>query len=409
MPILVAIHVVWPFFFATACLALEAHELLVVANRNAQGSVSLAIDYMAKRGVPEQNLLKIQVTRAETCTRADFDDRIAQPVREKLNAYRLSERPRCLVLMKGVPLKVGAVPLTKVEKTEIDGLNAERRQLDALVKQASDDVEKKDLEAALSIAVEKIKAFKWAHDTSASVDSELMLVASPTHPLPMWVPNPFYLGFTDKQRQVSKNDVIMVSRLDAPTTQIVQRIIDDAITAEKSGLAGTAYFDARYKDSGGQKVSGYGRYDQSIHLAAQRIRKKKLMPVVLNDTDKLFQSGDCPDAALYCGWYRLARYKDAFAWVPGAIGYHIASLECKTLRPGSSQVWCKRMLEEGVAVTIGPVEEPYVQAFPLPEIFFGVLAEGSLTVAESYLISVPYLSWKMVLVGDPLYRPFTNR
>jgi hypothetical protein len=41
-----------------------------------------------------------------------------------------------------------------------------------------------------------------------------------------------------------------------------------------------------------------------------------------------------------------------------------------------------------------------------PEIFFGVLVENRLTVAEAYLLSVPYLSWKMVLVGDPLYRPF---
>ena len=109
---------------------------------------------------------------------------------------------------------------------------------------------------------------------------------------------------------------------------------------------------------------------------------------------------------MYCGWYSLARYVDAFEWVPGAVGYHIASAECRTLREGPSQVWCKRMLEEGVAVTIGPVGEPYVQAFPLPEIFFGMLVDGHLSVAECYLLSVPFLSWKMVLVGDPLYRPF---
>jgi len=64
------------------------------------------------------------------------------------------------------------------------------------------------------------------------------------------------------------------------------------------------------------------------------------------------------------------------------------------------------MLEKGVAATIGPVGEPYVQAFPVPEIFFGYLVDGYLSLAESYLISTPYLSWKMVLVGDPLYRPF---
>ena len=41
---------VWPFFFPSTCPALEAGELLVVANRNAQGSIGLARYYMDKRG-----------------------------------------------------------------------------------------------------------------------------------------------------------------------------------------------------------------------------------------------------------------------------------------------------------------------------------------------------------------------
>lgn len=91
------------------------------------------------------------------------------------------------------------------------------------------------------------------------------------------------------------------------------------------------------------------------------------------------------------------------------MGYHIASSECTTLRDEKSSVWCKMMLEKGVAATIGPVYEPYVQAFPLPEVFFTFLADGYLTLAECYLLSLPYLSWQMVLVGDPLYRPFNRR
>jgi len=65
----------------------------------------------------------------------------------------------------------------------------------------------------------------------------------------------------------------------------------------------------------------------------------------------------------------------------------------------------RRALKENrIAATIGPVGEPYVQAFPVPDIFFKYLTEGYLTLVESYIISLPYLSWKMVLVGDPLYR-----
>jgi len=132
--------------------------------------------------------------------------------------------------------------------------------------------------------------------------------------------------------------------------------------------------------------------------------KENRINVVLNDDNTLFQKGQCPDAALYCGWYSLAKYIDAFKWTKGSVGYHIASSECTTLKREQSQVWCKKMLDNGIAATIGPVGEPYVQAFPVPEIFFNFLTEGYLTLAESYIISLPYLSWKMVLVGDPLYR-----
>lgn len=401
-----AMPLVWPFLFAANGLALQADELLVVANRNARGSIGLAKTYMQKRGVPEENLLRLFVTDAETCSREDYDRRIAPRIQKKLKEFSLAERPRCIVLMKGVPLRVGSVPLTEEEQEEIENLREQRRKLGERVEALSDEAKKKRNKKALNALDARIKVFQSAHNTGASVDSELMLVLAEDVPLPMWVANPFFLGFNGKELPISKNEVTMVSRLDAPSEEIVRRMIDDAMAAEKKGLSGTAYFDARYPDPGDKRVSGYGLYDKSIHNTAARLEKQARMPVVLDDTGDLFAPGTCPDAALYCGWYSLARYVDAFDWVPGAVGYHIASAECQTLRAGRSQVWCKRMLEEGAAVTIGPVGEPYVQAFPLPEIFFGALVENTLSVAEAYLLSVPYLSWKMVLVGDPLYRPF---
>jgi uncharacterized protein (TIGR03790 family) len=75
------------------------------------------------------------------------------------------------------------------------------------------------------------------------------------------------------------------------------------------------------------------------------------------------------------------------------------------LRKAGSTVWCKKMLEKGVAATLGPVAEPYLQSFPAPEVFFGSLLDGS-TLMESYMVSNPCWSWQMVLIGDPLYRPF---
>jgi hypothetical protein len=71
-------------------------------------------------------------------------------------------------------------------------------------------------------------------------------------------------------------------------------------------------------------------------------------------------------------------------------------------------VWCKRMLEEGVAATLGPVTEPYLFSFPLPDLFFPLLMTGKATLLEVYFLTVPQVSWMQILIGDPLYQPFKN-
>jgi uncharacterized protein (TIGR03790 family) len=135
------------------------------------------------------------------------------------------------------------------------------------------------------------------------------------------------------------------------------------------------------------------------------VQGSKRMPVIVDDRDDLFGPGEAVDAAFYCGWYSLGKYVDGFTWARGAVGYHVASSECTTLKKPGSTVWCKKMLEKGVAATVGPVAEPYLQAFPAPEVFFGCLLEGG-SLIECYTISNPFWSWQMVLIGDPLYRPF---
>lgn len=118
---------------------------------------------------------------------------------------------------------------------------------------------------------------------------------------------------------------------------------------------------------------------------------------------------DGPDAALYCGWYSPAKYIDAFRWNAGSVGFHIASLECVSLKNPVKPYWCPNMLKHGICATLGPVAEPYLDAFPVPELFFKYLVEEKRTIVESYFMSYPFVSWRMVLIGDPLYEPFKNR
>jgi len=57
---------------------------------------------------------------------------------------------------------------------------------------------------------------------------------------------------------------------------------------------------------------------------------------------------------------------------------------------------------------LGAVAEPYLHAFPRPDDFIPLLLTGKLTLAEVYWRTTPLTSWKISMVGDPLYTPFKN-
>ncbi len=391
--------------------ALEADEVLVIANSWADDSVSLAKYYLKKRGLPKANLLKIKVDKKEICSRKDYKRKIFAPVKKYLERRELKNelRPiRCLLLMYGMPLKVASTKLSDIEKKEQELLKEQQIKLEKEhEKPDQEDREKKDLAKKLKEIKKALKRFLWNREL-ASLDSELALVLAGEYELQGWQPNPSYLGYRGRKIANMPDLSLMVARLDGPTPKLVRRIIDDSLAAEKSGLTGTAFFDARWPQPEPEKakeLKGYDFYDNSLHLAAEKMKKDGRLDVVIDNQAELFQPGECPNTALYCGWYRLSQYLDAFDWQPGAIGYHIASGELTTLKNKNSNIWGKRMLEDGAAAVIGPVAEPYVQAFPPPALFFALLLDGRFTLAECYALSIPFRSWRMVLVGDPLYRP----
>lgn len=384
--------------------ALSANEVLVVANKNAARSVGLAKYYMEKRQIPEENLVLLFMTDKETCTREDYLKKAVPPIRRFLEK---NPDIRAIVTLYGLPIRIASPGNTPEEAEELSRLSTRKKEMEDLLagNTLTDMEDKKEKTAELKALNRQIQQYRRQLDKVASFDSELMAVKrKDPYPINMWQPNPFFLGFRQQKTLLQQSEIMMTSRLDGADPDIVKRIIDDSIEAEKTGVKGDAYFDARWKKPKEKKPwGGYAFYDQSIHLAADNLSTQKSIRVILNDDQSLFKEGSNYKTALYCGWYRLANYVDAFNWQKGSVGFHIASSECATLK-GNSNVWCKKMLDKGIAATVGPVGEPYVQAFPVPEIFFRFLTEGVLTLAESYLVSQPFLSWKMVLVGDPLYR-----
>ncbi len=246
--------------------------------------------------------------------------------------------------------------------------------------------------------------------SSAAVDSELCLLRRPSFSTGRWLANPFMQRYDHFPGiEAPRRRTLMVCRLDGPSPVIVRRLIDDSLYAEQHGVTGNFYIDGRGLAADKENKDFYAEYDRHLEKLYNEIKDKSPLPVVYDKTPALFPSHAELPAALYVGWYSLGKYVDAFSWQRGAVGFHVASAEAATLREKASTVWCKRMLEKGIAATLGPTEEPYLQSFPLPDQFFPLLLDGKLPLIEVYYRTLPFLSWRQVLIGDPLYRPFANR
>ncbi|MCB0323837.1 MAG: TIGR03790 family protein [Bdellovibrionales bacterium] len=245
-------------------------------------------------------------------------------------------------------------------------------------------------------------------DADASVDSELTLLwwDRGTYALSDRLPNPlFYQHSLPSTLPPTAIPLMMVSRLDGSNLTVAKQMIDGALHAERDGLVGEAFIDARGLpyDAGNE----FAAWDQNLRDLAWMVRRTTDYKTNLDTHSTLLQKGH--GAALYVGWYSLRNYQDVFSFTPGAIAIHIASEEAVSLRDPDERGWCKNLLDHGAAVTIGAVAEPYLEAFPKPRQFLGLLLTGRYSLVEAYYLTLPYISWRMVLLGDPLYNPWRGR
>ena len=399
-------------FAAGAGYALEPDQILIIANSEVEASVRIAQYYCAKRGVPTGNILALPLGAglSDTISRDDYEKRLAGPIRKKLFSGEFANI-RCLLTTYGVPIKVAERGALKGQEKRLGQLKKlaerERGKLERMEQSAaagnkrfSAELEKKSTRrlAQLQSAIDRIVG----KETNASVDSELSMALFSDYELYRWRPNKlkYKMPYWDFKS-------LMVCRLDGPNSQIAKGLIDKAIAAEETGLKGIAYIDSR-GIADDKKPHSFGYFDKSLRDLALLIKTQAQMPLVEEQTGALFAPGQCPSAALYCGWYSLKKYVDAFDFVDGAIGYHISSLEAASLRDPNSSQWCPAMLADGITATFGAVAEPYLHSFPEPNAFFSELFNSDCLV-EAYYHTKPFNSWQLVLIGDPLYRPFKKR
>lgn len=409
--------------------ALEPRDVFLLVNKNVKASQEIADYYCARRGVPKDNVLVLDLPAGEDISRADYQEKLVKPLRAALKDRRA--QAKVLLSIYGVPLRVGRQQPTKDEQTELTKVQQDmaplRKESDALQKviaglegKVKEDPKAKDAPAALKERRQerdalqaKLKPLENRQrvltyaESEACVDSELMLLWWDSYELRRWVVNPLYFRVSEEYRK-RQPQVLMTARLDGPDVALIKRLIDTTLEVEKRGLTGKVYVDARgigYNAKQDLLGSGYGGYDESLREMAKLLKEAKL-DVTLDDKPGLFAPDSCPDCALYCGWYSLANYVACCKFAPGAVAYHIASSEAVTLRNPQTKQWCKNLLDNGVVATLGPVAEPYTVGFPKPAEFFGYLVTGEYTLVECYSRTMLLTSWMTVLVGDPLYNPY---
>lgn len=355
---------------------------LVVYNQNVKDSRRLAAYYAKARNIPFENLVATKCPTNESITRSDFEDSILDPLRNLFidnQWWEFSQendskkgiqksKIKFVALMYGMPLKIISDPIRKEEGTTgtIRG---------------------------------------HGNNDAASVDSEIACLGFKLKRLNGAISNPYFRSSEAGGNPKS----LLVSRIDGPDYKNAQRLIDDAIAVEKTGLWGRAVLDIA--NLAKEKGQGYVTGDRWLENCGDFYQRAGI-PVIYDRFSSLipggFPLGD--DVILYFGWY-AANAQGPFAntkfkFKRGAIAAHIHSYSASTLRT-TLKHWSGPLVARGACAVLGNVYEPLLQMTTYLDIFNARLLAG-FTFAESAWIATPVLSWMQVMIGDPLYQPFKS-
>lgn len=368
------------------------NSVVVVYNSKLPESKQIAEHYAEQRNVPSDQVFGFALPVDETMTRKQYRDQLEKPLLKRLESGGLmqfasarsrrgeSEQPplpvnasiRYVVLCYGVPLKIAADP--RLKEDDFKTLRPELQR------------------------------------NEAAVDSELALLPLDRFKRPLYglVANRAYTA-TNAALLHPTNGILMVARLDGPSAAVARGLVDKALEAERNGLWGRAYFDARGLTNGGLKIG-----DDWIQGSAAIVRRLGFETTVDDQDERFGATYPMSHIALYAGWYEYDGQvsgpftQPAVEFVPGAFAYHIHSFGAATLK-SATQNWVGPLLAKGVTATMGSVYEPYLEFTPhLPTFMHRWIHQG-FSFGEAAYAAQPFLSWQITVVGDPLYRPFERK
>ena len=366
-------------------------EVVVIYNSRVPESKAVADHYAEARHVPKKQIYGFPMPAEEEIARAEFRDSLQSPLVKKLEADGFWKfGPVTIPATNGQPARVGRMVIASKIRYAVLCYGV------PLKIRADMDIHEP---AAQNVQAELRR-------NEAAVDSELALLSLAKMNFPLTGPFPNWLyGATNAALFNPTNGILLVARLDGPTPEIALGLVDKALLAERDGLWGRAYFDAR----GLEKTNVYFLGDEWMLGAAQICRELGFETTVDDQPETFPPSFPLSQVALYAGWYDF-NVSGPFAlpkveFMPGAFAYHLHSYSANTLRSANAN-WAGPLLAKGATCTMGCVYEPYLPGTPNVTIVIARLAVANFTFGEAAYAGQPVLSWQTTVVGDPLYRPF---
>jgi uncharacterized protein (TIGR03790 family) len=358
---------------ADIAYAQSGENVAVVINEDSPSSEKIGMYYAKVRSVPESQIIRVRTSPVETISRDTYVKTIEVPIATALRTQGAQDRVLYIVLTKGVPIRISH-----------------------------------DAPAAGSFS---------------SVDSELTLLYRRMTGRPVGprahVANPYYLGTApveNAQRFThARQDIFLVTRLDAFTVDDALALID---RAQKPAKTGQFVLD--------QRAAVYGEPRGDVWLLAAWKRLVNLTGpdrVVLERTRK--PARNVKNVLGYYSWAagdplnRVRRTEMQFA--PGALATTFDGASARTFHepsadwlpsgnwkdPASTQYegaptsLVGDLIREGATGVAGSVADPTIVGTVRPDILFPAYVKG-FNLAEAYYLATPHLGWQTIVLGDPL-------
>ena len=347
--------------FTASLFAQTGDNVLLVVNRNSEVSRQIGEYYRPRRSVPIRNVCTLSTTTAEEIDWKTYLTGIEQPIAACLKKERLVEKVLYIVTTLGVPLKVdgpGSGPMS--EHAAVD--------------------------SELALLYGKLKGEKYQRMGS--------------------VPNPLFMK-RDAPFRHPAFPLYAVTRLAAYDFNDVKAMIDRSLAARNRGKF-VVDLQSEKDDLGNNWLR-----TAALLLPAARATLEETTRVLYNQRDVIgYASFGTNDGARKERWLH-------FQWLPGAIDAEFVSTSARTFaRPpdnwkqtswedrshyfaGSPQGLIGDVLHEGATGASGNTYEPYLTGCVRPDYLLPAYYQGR-NLADSYYLSLPYLSWQGVIAGDPL-------